>query len=242
MKVLAINASPRGDKSCTDKILHPLLEGMRQAGAETETIYLASKKIHHCIGCFTCWLKTPGKCVFADDMGSILEKFVTADLVIYGTPLYCFTMTGLLKNFLDRSIPRVLPFMEMSKSGLVFHPSRHPEKPKKHFLVSPCGFPELKHFDALVATIKQLVNSSEKDEYLGEILRPSAEMMNMDIPEFQSITKSYIELLKDAGKQLIEKNKIDQDTHGKLHQQWISQKDFMISANNYFHSILAENK
>lgn len=240
MKVLAINASPRGDKGCTEKILHPLLEGMHQAGAEAETIYLANKKIHHCIGCFTCWFKTPGKCIFEDDMGLILEKFVAADLVIYGTPLYCFTMTGLLKNVLDRSIPRVVPFMKMSKSGLVFHPSRYPEKPKKHFLVSPCGFPELKHFDALVATITQLVSSSENDEYLGEILRPSAGMI--DIPQFQPIVKPYIELLKEAGKQLIEKNKIDQDTHDKLHQQWIAQEDFMVNANNYFQSILEKNE
>lgn len=239
MKVLAINASPRGKNGCTEKILQPLLDGMRQAGAETEMIYLENKKIHHCIGCFTCWLKTPGKCVFNDDMGTVLEKFIAADLIVYGTPLYCFTMTGLLKNVLDRSIPRGMPFLEMSKSGLVFHPSRYPGKPKKHFLVSPCGFPEIKHFDALVATMKQLVNSSEADEYLGEILRPSAGMM--DIPQFRSITELYIELLKEAGKQLIEKSVIDQDTYSKLHQQWISQKDFMVECNNYFQSILNKN-
>jgi len=239
MRVLTINASPRVDKGCTAKILNPLLEGMRQAGAETETIYLADKNIHHCIGCFTCWFKTPGKCVFADDMSLILEKFAAADLIIYGTPLYCFSMTGLLKNVLDRSIPKVLPFMQMAKSGLIFHPLRHPGKPKKHLLVSPCGFPEITHFDALVATIKQLTNSSENEEYLGEILRPSAGLM--DLPEFQQIAESYVELLKVAGRQLIENNKIDQGIHEKLHKQWISQEDFMINCNKYFHSILPQD-
>lgn len=240
MRVLTINASPRADKGYTAKILNPLLEGMRQAGAEIETIYLADKNIHHCIGCFTCWFKTPGKCVFADDMGLILEKFATADLIIYGTPLYCFTMTGLLKNVLDRSIPKVLPFMEMTKSGLIFHPLRHPGKPKKHLLVSPCGFPEITHFDALVATVKQLANSSESEEYLGAILRPSAWLM--DLPEFKQVAESYVELLKVAGKQLIENNNIDQDVHEKLHKQWISQEDFMVNSNNYFHSILPQDQ
>ena len=51
MKVLAINGSPRGKKGCTDKILQPLLDGMREVGAETEAVYLAGKKIHHCSSC-----------------------------------------------------------------------------------------------------------------------------------------------------------------------------------------------
>ncbi|EKE01758.1 MAG: Flavodoxin-like protein fold protein [uncultured bacterium] len=240
MKILAINASPRGENSCTDRILFPLLEGMREAGAETETIYLANKKIHHCIGCFSCWLKTPGQCVFKDDMGVILEKLVAADLIIYGTPLYCFTMTVLLKNVLDRSIPLALPFMAINKEGLMFHPARYPGKPKKHFLVSPCGFPEFTHFDALVATMKKLASASENDEYLGEILRPSAEMMN--IPSLQPDLIKYFALVKEAGKQLVEKNKIEPDIYTELRQAWISQKDFMTHANNYFQSVIEKIK
>ena len=133
MKVIAINASPRGSKSCTDKILHHLLEGINQTGAETETIYLANKKIHHCIGCFTCWLKTPGKCVFEDDMNPILEKFVDADLVIYGTPLYCFTMTGLLKNFfaIHNDYPVVTFEIFNPAEGLKSAINRHSGSPRE---------------------------------------------------------------------------------------------------------------
>jgi len=63
MKVLAINGSPRGEKSSTIHILNPLLEGMRKAGAETEVVHLCKLKIQHCLGCYVCWTKTPGKCV-----------------------------------------------------------------------------------------------------------------------------------------------------------------------------------
>lgn len=93
---------------------------------------------------------------------------------------------------------------------------------------------------ALVATIKQLASSSENEEYLGEILRPSAGLM--DLPEFKQVAESYVELLKAAGKQLIENNKIDQDIHDKLHESWISQEDFMVNSNNYFHSILPQDQ
>ncbi|MBA4380669.1 MAG: flavodoxin family protein, partial [Anaerolinea sp.] len=67
MKIVAFNGSPRGRKSNTDRILLPFLEGAREAGAETEVIYLQGKKINHCLGCYTCWTKTPGVCVHKKD-------------------------------------------------------------------------------------------------------------------------------------------------------------------------------
>lgn len=241
MKVLAVNASPHGKNSSTEKMLQPILKGMRDAGAITETIYLANKKIHHCVGCFTCWVKTPGKCTFDDDMALLLQKLVESDFIVIGTPLYYFTMTGLLKNFFDRSILLSLPLIEKSKKTKnIFHPDRFPGRPKKYFLVSSCGFPGVQLFDSLVATIKKIINTSENDEYLGEILRPAAGTMEM--PQYQILLKSYFDLLQKAGKQLIEKNEIDQEVHNMLHQEWISQEDFMIQSNAYFESIVYAKK
>jgi multimeric flavodoxin WrbA len=55
MKVIAINSSPRADgQSMTGMMLGHLVEGMKEAGAEVETINLREKKIKSCIGCFTC--------------------------------------------------------------------------------------------------------------------------------------------------------------------------------------------
>ena len=69
MKVLALNSSPRGGgQSKTEMMLTPLVEGMRDAGAEVEVANLREKKIKNCIGCFTCWTKTPGECVHKDDI------------------------------------------------------------------------------------------------------------------------------------------------------------------------------
>ena len=73
MKVLAINGSPRGQFGNTEVLLKPFLEGCAEAGAEIETIYLKDKEIKHCIGCFTCWTKTPGKCIHKDDMEELLR-------------------------------------------------------------------------------------------------------------------------------------------------------------------------
>jgi len=74
MKILAIQGSPRPKASNTEILLREFLKGAQSQGAETETIYLKDKDIHSCVGCYTCWAKTPGICIFKDDMPELLEK------------------------------------------------------------------------------------------------------------------------------------------------------------------------
>ena len=79
MKILALNSSPRtGGQSKTELMLNHLVEGMQDAGAEVEVINLHAKKINYCIGCYTCWTKTPGKCLHKDDMTEeLFPKWLT---------------------------------------------------------------------------------------------------------------------------------------------------------------------
>ena len=90
MKVLALNSGPRATaESYTSLMLNHLVEGMKEEGADVEVIQLRTKKIRNCIGCFTCWTKTPGKCVHKDDMtNELFPKFLASDLVIYASLLY----------------------------------------------------------------------------------------------------------------------------------------------------------
>jgi len=240
MKVLAINGSPRGKQGCTFKMLQPLLEGMQEAGVKTELINLGELKINHCLGCFSCWFKTPGECVIKDDVALVLEKMSNADLIIYGTPLYVFAMTGLMKNLLDRSIPLASPYMIENKNmgGITTHPSRHPGKKDKMLLVSPAGFPEFEHFEDLVATFKRLANMADI-EYLDEILRPAAAMLLIHQPE-HPLVKQYLAALKQAGKQIIINGKVDEQIMKILHQTWISSEEFRKQVNEHFKRELNE--
>lgn len=69
--------------------------------------------IRHCIGCFGCWIKTPGRCVLKDgydNMGELLsrcEKLTIISRCVYG----CYS--PFVKNVLDRSIPWLLPFFKI---------------------------------------------------------------------------------------------------------------------------------
>jgi multimeric flavodoxin WrbA len=51
MKILGINGSPRGAKSTTMKLVETVLDGAKEAGAETKLIDLCSLKIDYCDAC-----------------------------------------------------------------------------------------------------------------------------------------------------------------------------------------------
>jgi putative NADPH-quinone reductase len=211
MKILAVNGSPRITKSATYRILSALLEGMEEAGAETELVHLGKLKINHCLGCYNCWVQTPGECVQKDDMADLLPKMDAADLIVYGTPLYVFSMTGLMKNFLDRSIPRIEPWL-VAEGDVTSHPSRS-GKGSRVFLVSVCGFPEFEHFDPLVANFKHLARVGGSD-YVGHILRPFAEPMAGD--DLQPMFRAYYNLVRQAGGQIVRDGRIDEGLQAEL--------------------------
>ena len=52
MKVLALNGSPRKEESNTERLMAPLLEGMRTAGAAVDYRYLEDYELHQCAACF----------------------------------------------------------------------------------------------------------------------------------------------------------------------------------------------
>jgi multimeric flavodoxin WrbA len=99
--ILAFNSSPRKEKGFTDMVLRRFLAGAEAEGADTEVVYLAEKKIADCVGCTYCWFKTPGTCFQKDDMGMLLPKIASADVLVAATPLYVDGMSGPLKNFFD---------------------------------------------------------------------------------------------------------------------------------------------
>jgi len=125
MKIVAINASHRGDKGHTRFLIDKLFQGAAEAGAEVDVVTLAKLEINRCLSCGWCHTAEHRlQCVHdgKDDVRAILDKMAEADIIVYATPVYVFSMSGLLKTFLDRMYATGDIFdLRLSESGLMFH-------------------------------------------------------------------------------------------------------------------------
>lgn len=102
-KVIILSASPRKDGN-SDILCKQFKKGAEDAGHDVEHIYLYDKEIGFCRACYSCF-KT-GKCIQQDDMSEVLEKMEDADVIVIATPTYFMTMNGMLKNTIDRFLPK----------------------------------------------------------------------------------------------------------------------------------------
>ena len=235
MKAVVVYGSPRQKKSASYHVADNFAKGLKRAGVQVEEIMLIKHKIKHCLGCYTCWTSTPGKCVQRDDMDFILPKVMEADLIVIATPLYIFQATGLVKDFLDRIIPMAEPYL-IELDGSTTHPMRGTTKRRKIFLISVAGFPERSHFDGLVLSFKRFAGPKG---YVGDILIPGSEMMSKD-----GFQKGFVELYKDieqAGFEVAKNGAISEETKKAIEEKTTYSEDqvnkFRHVANKYWKSL-----
>ena len=100
MKILAISASPRGDKSRTLELVEAMAQGARAAGAEVEVVDVCKLRILYCTGCGACYVT--GKCPLRDDFAALFQKILACDGLVLGSPNYFHTVTAQLKTVFDR--------------------------------------------------------------------------------------------------------------------------------------------
>jgi multimeric flavodoxin WrbA len=109
MKILALNASYRPDKTTT-QLTQKALEGAALFGAETEMIMLCQCKIAYCLNCLKCFQDLESEiapCSLADDMDLILNKIRDADGILFASPVHNGFVTGLMTVFFERLAWRV---------------------------------------------------------------------------------------------------------------------------------------
>ena len=78
-------------------------KGAQEAGNQVETVYLREKQYGFCKGCLAC--QKLGHCVIKDDAVEIAAKMHDADVLVFATPVYYYSVSGQLKTMLDRANP-----------------------------------------------------------------------------------------------------------------------------------------
>ena len=109
-------------------IIHDLSKEQWEALAfplkEETKIIDNSGKIKKCMGCFGCWLKTPGRCVIPDEYQRMGELAAKAEELTIISKCSFGSYSSFVKNVLDRSISYVLPFFEI-REGEMHHRKRY---------------------------------------------------------------------------------------------------------------------
>ncbi len=231
LKILALNGSPRKNRGGTALLLNTFLEGAKEAGAEIDLVYVDDLKVNSCLGCFTCWVKTPGQCVHKDDMADLLTKHQTADVLVLATPVFCDGMTSTLKAVLDRTIPLVQPFFEV-RDDHCRHPPSGDRKINKVVLVSVSGFTELDNFDPLVAHVKAYCKNLNS-EFVGAILRP----MGAQLQVFKQMgiqVDDIFKAIKQAGRELVQAGTIKPNTQKTISREIVPRDEYIKAINVSF--------
>ena len=96
-----------------------------KADNNIETVILDGDKLNPCLGCFKCWISTPGLCFQTQDIGNQLNgKEVQADVVIFVTKINYGGYSYDVKSYLDRCIPNISPFFNIV-DGEMHHELRY---------------------------------------------------------------------------------------------------------------------
>jgi multimeric flavodoxin WrbA len=114
-RVLVLSSSPRRAGN-SDLLCDQFVMGAKESGHDAEKIFLKDKVITYCTGCGTC-LSGGKRCPQKDDMAEILEKMVSADVIVMATPVYFYTMNAQMKTLIDRTAPR---YTEISDKEFYF--------------------------------------------------------------------------------------------------------------------------
>ena len=210
--IVIFDGGPRNKKYSKTKFMtDQFTKGAIESGANVEYIKLSEMNIKNCTGCYNCWTKTPGECIFKDDMTELRKKYREADLVVFSSPLYIFNVTGIMKTFMDRLLPIMKPYMLSDQNGNTLHPDRFPELGEQGFVVfSSGGFPEVEHnFDGLKAMYRLWDSHSENTFLMGEFYLTASEIIVQ--PVYSARRELIAKACHDAGKQIVEEGFISQE-------------------------------
>lgn len=133
MRIAIFNGSPR--KENTSAMVQAFIEGATSAGHEVKEYQVGQMKIAGCLGCEYCHGKGEGNCVQKDDIEKILPAYKEADMIVFASPIYYFSMTAQI----EAAIQRVYCIGK-------------PAKAQKVALLLSSGSPNV--YDAAIAQIK----------------------------------------------------------------------------------------
>ncbi len=127
-KIVLLDGRGTGDEDLSP-VLDIIMNELQVSGAAVQLFPLREIKMGSCIGCFGCWLKTPGICLETDAGRDIAQAVVQSDLTILLTPVTFGGYSSEIKKSQDRWLPLILPDFGIDH-GEVHHLPRYSQYPR----------------------------------------------------------------------------------------------------------------
>lgn len=127
-KIVLLDGTGTGDEDLFP-ILDILMNELHGSDAAVQTFTLREIKMGSCIGCFGCWLNTPGICLEPDAGRDIAQAVVQSDTTILFTPVTFGGYSSAIKKSQDRWLPLILPDFGLYQ-GEVHHLPRYEQYPR----------------------------------------------------------------------------------------------------------------
>jgi multimeric flavodoxin WrbA len=127
MKVLVLDGT-REDDQVLEKARQLIKNELEDKGCVVSSVILRSMNIAPCVGCFDCWLKTPGLCSINDEGRYTTREAVDSDIWIFLTPITFGGYSSELKKAVDRLLPVFVPIFTRI-NGEVHHRLRYDRHP-----------------------------------------------------------------------------------------------------------------
>ncbi len=220
MKILVLNGSPK-KKSDTFRLTEAFLKGLDRSGEhEIEIVHVIDREIAPCRGCFGCWARGDGRCVIEDDQNEILDRYRSADLIIWSFPLYCYGMPSHLKAVLDRTIPLIKMKMTEESDGTVRHEALADFSKIRTLVICGCGFPDWNgNFEALRIQCRNCFRAPDM------VCVPEAPLLN--VPEAAPVADPLLARFERAGEEYAASGTLSAGTVAELERPMIPKETYL---------------
>jgi multimeric flavodoxin WrbA len=232
MKIAVLMGNPRKN-GYTQYLADLFVKGLLAGGADVDIIDLTAVKINHCLGCYHCWLVTPGVCVHRDDMVSVMARFSTADCAVIVSPLNSYAVTSYVKSFMDRTFTFTKEGFSETPRGLLRNSVRHPDHwPKSMAGIFVGAFRGSENFEGVKKSLELLIDGLSLKQ-AGIIIRPESYLLQFTFAKPKTI-KIIETAFEQAGRELAATGHIYPETAEKAASTLASDNAHFLKYSNIF--------
>lgn len=128
MTITILNGNPSAGADAFDGYLSALSQSLHERNHTAILHTLRKLDLKYCVGCFECWVKTPGTCRVMDGSEALRRDYINSDIAIFASPIIMGFTSALLKRAHDRLIPLLHPYLQWTKHEM-HHVSRYRSYP-----------------------------------------------------------------------------------------------------------------